>query len=83
MTQPAKVPATYPLTCCDAFSAPSGERVTGRDLGPHHGDLDEQDLAQRVLGVVGDADSDGVAVDGNPLVATRIAQILGNHHDKT
>ena len=22
MTQPAKVPATYPLTCCDAFDPP-------------------------------------------------------------
>ena len=36
MTQPAKVPATYPLTCCDAFSAPSLQELYGLYLADDH-----------------------------------------------
>ena len=42
--------------------------------------LHEDDVAERVLGVVGDADAGAGAVDGDPLVITGVEQVGRDRH---
>jgi hypothetical protein len=41
---------------------------THRDVGAYGGELDVDDVAQRILGVVGDADAHAPTVDAHPFV---------------
>ena len=51
-------------------------------VGARLGHLDEHDVAERVLGVLGDPDRDGVAVWPDPLVIGRVAEFGGNVHQR-
>src|SRR5438132_7483601 len=44
------------------------------------GQLDEDDIAQLLLREVGDPDRGGIAVETDPLVLLRVAQVLRNGH---
>ena len=50
------------------------------DGGADRRDLHEHDVAEGVLGVVGDADPDHVPVPADPLVVARVPELLGNVH---
>ena len=50
------------------------------DVGADGRDLDEHDVAEGVLGVVGDADPDDVPVAADPLVVGRVPELLGDVH---
>ena len=59
------------------------ERFTGGDLIALGGQVDEDHIAQRVLGKIGDADDGSVAVHLDPLVGLGILQFSRDVHDRS
>ena len=51
-------------------------------VAPDLGQLDEHDVAERVLGVVGDADPHLAVLDADPLVVGGVPQVLGDVHGR-
>ena len=51
------------------------KRLAGGDLGADFGQFDENDVAQRLLGVVGDADGGVLAVGFDPLVLFGVFEV--------
>ena len=47
---------------------------------PDLGQVDEHDVTERVLGVVGDADRDLAVLDADPLVVGGVAEVVGDLH---
>ncbi len=61
-----------------------GALFLGGQLAPDHGVLDEDHVAEQILGVVGDADADdAVGVDADPFMGLGVFQIAGNAHCMT
>ena len=61
---------------------PASQNLTRRhseSLAAGFGKLHVDDVTQLLLGEVGDSDSGGVALHGNPLVLGRIAAVLRIH----
>jgi hypothetical protein len=75
---PVKVPAAHPLTCCDAFSAPSGVSGPLVDLGPLAQEIAELGstvfyFGWHTLGLSADSVADLSCV--GPFVAARAAEL--------
>jgi hypothetical protein len=51
------------------------ERLPRRDHPPGLGQLDEDDVAELLLGELGDADLGDLAADADPLVVLRVFQV--------
>ena len=63
----------------DSTSATESPALTdGADVG----EVDEDDVAEGVLGVVGDADPDPAAVGAEPLVVGRVPEVVGHVHGR-
>src|SRR5690606_32618793 len=61
-----------------------GERLAGRDRGAHVGQLHVHDVAQGVLGVVGDANPHAGPVSGtHPLVLGGVTQVVRDHESSS
>jgi hypothetical protein len=52
------------------------EGVSGVEGGARFGELDEDDVAELILGVVGDADGGGVVLGADPFVALGVLKLL-------
>src|SRR5262249_21329581 len=57
-------------------------RLTGRHPGARRGNGDVDDIAERLLGVVGDAHGSDGAADRDPLVLRGVAQFVGDGHGR-
>src|SRR6185369_9858326 len=56
------------------------ERLACRHMTSGIGQLDEDDVAELILGEIGDADFGNLAVEPNPLVVLRVFAICGIRH---
>src|SRR5262249_39713006 len=56
------------------------ERLAPGERCPHRRQLDEDDVTERVLGEVGDADHPVVALETQPLVVLRVTEIVRKLH---
>ena len=76
---------TVPLTGAkrsetDLVDSTSPTAVARLDVGALVGELDEHDVAELGLRVIGDADADhAVAEVADPLVGVGVAQVVGDH----
>ncbi len=57
-----------------------GDARAGDDVEADIGKLHEHDVAQAVLGEIGDADAGHAGIQAHPLVLAAVAKILGNVH---
>ena len=59
-----------------------GEGLPGGDAVSLLGEVDEHDVSQRALGIVGQADGEDAILLQNPLMGLAVLQVCGNvRHD--
>ena len=64
----------------DLVDSTSLNARAGLDACAHLGQLDEHDVAQGVLRVVGDADAHPAVLEPDPFVVRRVPQVVGDVH---
>src|SRR5690606_26150290 len=58
------------------------EGLAGLDRATDLGDVDEHDVTERVLRVVGDAEAEPTVLDADPLVIGRVPEVVGHVHPR-